>query len=186
MNDEFFTKAIQKDRYLKATRLANRFETEVRQELERIGDEAVEENYEQFVDGVEARWNNNRSPNAVISFARVDYVMKRVKSMENPENLKLNIALRWLDPDEYGHPNKEGAMSVASYKIKNATKQDHEQVKQKTKEENWGIQFCEDSFRNSPGVLYIPIGNAEEFNQASETLMTHFSEHCTMFGYLHE
>jgi uncharacterized protein YcgL (UPF0745 family) len=77
-------------------------------------------------------------------------------------------------------------MSVASYKIKNAAKQDHERVKQKTKEEGWGIQFCEDSFRNSPGVFYIPIRDAEEFDQASETLMTHFSEHCTMFGSLPE
>jgi hypothetical protein len=182
MNEEFITQGLQKDRYLKATRLADRFETEIRRELERIGDEIVKENREQFVEGVEADWNNNRSPNSVIAFARVDYDMDRVRFHDDPQNLTLNISLRWLEPDEYGHPDVDGALSVASYKIKHASKKDHEQVKRKTMEEDWGVQFCEDAFSNSPGVLYIPAQDAEDMKQAHEELKRHFSEYCTMFG----
>lgn len=182
MNEEFITEGIEKDRYLKATRLADRFETEIRRELERIGDEIVKENREQFVEGSEASWNNLRSPNSVIAFARVDYDMDRVRSQEDPQGLTLNISFRWLEPDEYGHPNVDGALTVTSYKIKSARKEDHERVKRETMEEDWDIQFCEDAFGNSPGVAYIPVQDAEDIKQAHEDLKSHFSEYCTMFG----
>jgi hypothetical protein len=57
MNDEFFTKAIEEDRYLKAIQLINRFETELRRELEHIGNQFVKENPQLFVDTVEPSWN---------------------------------------------------------------------------------------------------------------------------------
>ncbi len=41
MNDEFITRAIENDRYLKALQLINRFEMEIEGELKRVADEFI-------------------------------------------------------------------------------------------------------------------------------------------------
>ena len=184
MTDDFLTQGIQADRYLKSIRLINRFETELRRELERVGDAIVAENQDLFVDGVEADWKHSRSSGTIIAFARVDYLMDRVSSKDTSmQNLKLNISFRWLEPTEVGHTDVEGALSVASYKIKRASSEAHREVKDATREDDWSeIEFADDAFNNSPGIFYIPVETSEELRQAHETLAEHFSTYARKYG----
>lgn len=183
MNNEFITRAIENDRYLKAIRLINRFETEIRGELERVAEEFVRENSELFVDGPEPSWNNSRSSGRIIAFARVDYPMERISSTAaDADRLTLNTAIRWLDPAKYGHPDTDGALCVVSYKIKNCPRDDYERIKEQTLSEDWGINFCQDAFSSAPGVLYVPVESAEEITTGFETLKKHFSTYVSDYG----
>lgn len=184
MNEKFVTEGIQNDRYLKAIRLINRLEDEFQAELERIGDEIVADNPDLFSETVEASWNNGRSTSKMIAFARVDYPMTRVKSVEESSSkLKLNICLRWMDPADWGHQDVEGALFAASYRIKGSTQEDFERVKQETVAGDWNLEVGAGKFRNSPGAFYIPVDTAAGLRDAHETLKEHFSEYGHLYGF---
>jgi hypothetical protein len=183
MNDEFFTKALEEDRYLKAIQLINRFETELQQQLEHIGDQFVRQNRELFVDQVEPSWNHRRSSSTILAFARVDYVMNRHESAnDDARNLKLNISFRWIEPGELGHQSVDGALSLLSYKIKRASDETYAQVKEQTRQGDWPVHFADDAFSNSPGIIYIPVESAEQMRNASETLQEHFTKYGPLYG----
>lgn len=183
MNEEFITKALQEDRYLKAIQLIDRFETELRRELELIGKEIVEENRHLFVDNGAPDWRNARSSSSVIAFARVDFLMDRIESADDdPRNLKLNISFRWVEPEELGHRDVDGALSLLSYKIKRADDEDFELVRERTREGDWPIRFADDAFGNAPGIAYIPVETAQELREAGETIRAHFSEFGPTYG----
>lgn len=183
MDDEFFTKALQEDRYLKAIQLLDRFEAELRRELERVGDELVEDHPELFVRDAEADWNNGRSSSSVLAFARVDYVMDRLRSAdEDAQNLKLNLSFRWVEPSQLGFYDVDGVLTVAVYKIKRAPPEDHQRVVESTRKEDWSVQTADDAFGNAPGVFYLPVETAADFREAFDTLSDHFSTFGTTYG----
>lgn len=184
MSESFLTEGLKEDRYLKAVQLINKFETELRRELERVGDEIVGDRPNLFVDEVEASWNNSRSSGSNIAFARVDYQMDRETSVaDDDRNLKLNISFRWIEPTQLGHQNVEGALSVASYKIKYANPDRHSDVVESTHTEEWDdISCADDAFNNSPGIFYIPVNTAEKMYEAHERLKSHFEAHASMYG----
>lgn len=187
MNDEMLTKALEEDRYLKAIQLINRFETELRQKLEHIGDQFVSDNRQLFDDDVEPSWNNRRSSSSVIAFARVDFLSNRVESLDDDaRNLKLNISVRWVDPGELGHQDVDGALSLLSYKIKRASNETHQGVKEQTRQEDWPVQFANDAFNNSPGIIYMPVKSAEEMRDASNSLREHFATYGPEYGVVPE
>lgn len=182
MNDDFVTDGIQKDRYLKAIRLTDRFETEIRRELKRVGDSIVADNPALFRNGVEANWNKHRTPGKLLAFARVDYVMARVRSREDPEPLKLNLGLRWVEPDKYGWPDTDGALCMVSCKIKNLLETEYEQIEAETQEDDWSLQFAEDVYDNAPGIIYYPVTDADSLTAGLETLGDHFGTYGSQYG----
>lgn len=182
MNDDFVTDGIKQDRYLKATRLADRFETEIRRELTRAGDSIVADNPTLFRDGAKANWNNHQTPSRLLAFARVDYVMDRITSPEDPEHLKFNLGLRWVEPDKYGWPNIDGALCMVSYKIKNMNKTEYEHVKTHTKEGDWQLHFAENVYSNAPGVIYYPVTDADSLTKGLETIGDHFGTYGSEYG----
>jgi len=184
MSNEFLTQGLENDRYLKAVQLIERFETELRRELERIGDDIVSDNPDLFVDEVEASWNNNSSAGSIIAFARVDYQMDRTTSTaDDDRKLKLNISFRWIEPTQLGHQNVDGTLSVVSYKIKYANPDRYSDVQESTRSEEWDDILCaDDVYNNSPGIFYIPVNTAEEMREAHEQLKSHFEAHASMYG----
>lgn len=183
MNDEFFTQALQGNRYLKAIQLINRFETELEHELKRFGNQLVEANPGQFETGVEGRWNNRRSTSSVIAFARVDYDLNRVSSVtDGAADLTLNLSFRWVDPGEYGHVDIDGALTLLSYKIKQLPVDDYDAVSQATREDEWSVYFADDAFSNAPGIVYVPVETAAEMKDAGRALQEHFEEFVSMYG----
>ncbi|WP_302080606.1 hypothetical protein [Salinibaculum rarum] len=183
MNDEFITRAIENDRYLKAIRLINRFETEIEGELKRVTSEFISGNEDLFDTGVDQRFNVNRNAGPVLTHARVNTDMNQMSSAQDgATNLTLNITLRWLDPAEYGLSDVNGALCVTAYKINGATTDDHNKVKRQTVEDSWDISWCRDAYNNAPEVAYVPVESAEEIQQGFDTLKQHFWKYGSEYG----
>lgn len=183
MNEDFVTEGLRDDRYLKAVQLLDRFEDELRGELERVGDEIVAANPDLFVEGTEPSWNNMRSSRTIIAFARVDYVMDRRRTAnEGADRLKLNISVRWMNPEKLGHHDVDGALTVTSYKVKNAPSEDYERVRAASHEGDWPVHFAADHFANAPGIVYVPVEDAPSLQRAHEVLKDHFTEFGELYG----
>lgn len=183
MNDDFVTHGIENDRYLKATRLTDRFETEIRGELERVSQEFVDENRELFVDDPRPRWNNMQNPGSTLAFARIDRKMDRMSTTDSDaEQLKLNTAIRWLDPSKHGIDHSESVLCVASYKIKDISTEDHERVKERTRSEEDGVSFYPDPYGGAPDEFYVPVESAEEIKNGFQRLKRHFSKYGSEYG----
>lgn len=184
MVDSVLSGGLEQDRYLKAVQLLNRFETELRRELERIGDTIAAANRRQFVDNVSASWNNNRSAGSIIAFARVDYELDRQLSAANGgDDLTLNLSFRWIDPTQLGHTDVEGALTILSYKIKQLDAETYTTVSQQTQTDEWeDISCADDVFNNAPGIFYIPVETAEDIDAVGEQLQAHFEANVSSYG----
>ena len=181
MTNEFFDTGLESDRYLKAAKLTDRFETELRRELRQAGDAIVADNDELFVDVDYTNWNQYiSSSGGVLAFARFDYRMTR-RNPDTNDRLKLNIAFRWVEPGKMGH-DATGALTIHSYKIKNAPETDYLHVKENTRRGTWDAAVGNDPHENYPAVFYVPVRNLDEFRRGQQALKEHFSEFGSMFG----
>lgn len=153
MNDEFITRGIENDRYLKATRLVNRFETEVEGKLKDVTDDFISNTEDLFEDGVDKDFNMTGSAGAVIAHGRVNTDMKRFYAGEDgADTLTLNITLRWLDPAEYDYPDADGALCVTGYKINSAASENHDRIKRQMRDDDSDVRHCRDAYDNAPGM----------------------------------
>jgi len=182
MNKKFVTEAIRDDRCLKAHRLLDRFETELRAELKRLGEEIVEAN-PHLLEGdagsnIRVSWDSG----TILANARDNIEMSRVNESQPTGTQKLNISLRWVDPIDWGECDVDGALCAACYKINGGNRDDFADVKQDTGRQDWNISFGEDQFNNSPGILYIPVESGEELREANETIRNHFTEFGDYWG----
>lgn len=184
MNSEFVTQGFQGDRYLKAIKLIERFETEIERQLEHTVKEIVSENRALFLDDAEPDFKLKQSSNSVIAFARTDYKMNRYSSGDDDANrLKLSLMIYWDEPSALGHDGGDGALGVTSIRIKNASDADHQKVKQRTQEDDWpSIHFGDDPWNNAPGLFYIPVETADDMKRTHTTLIDHFGEYGTEYG----
>lgn len=179
MTDEFLTKGLQNDRYLKATRLVDQFESEIVQELRRYGDRMVDENPELFETGVEGSKNVSSSSGSALGYARLDYRMNRVRGPEDDSTQKLNIHLYWVTPEQYNRPDVDGALRAFGYKIKNADSDAEERVVAQTRD--WELHTAADPFGRRT-VFYGHVDSADELKQTGERLVEHFSTFGREFG----
>jgi hypothetical protein len=179
MTDDFLSMGLQSDRYLKAVRLADQFEDEIRVALQQVGEEMIAENPELFDSPVEGMENVTRSSGSVLAVARIDYPMNRVQSEDNGRNLRLNVHLYWCDPTQYNRADIDGALRAFGYKIKRASKSDDERVAAQTRE--WALQVAKDPF-SSGRVFYRHVSSVDEIEQTGEKLVEHFSEFGSEYG----
>lgn len=183
MNDEFITKAIENDRYLKAFRLVDRFETEIEGELRRVANEFVSGSEALFDDDADQNFDLERYAEQVIAIVRVNTRMNRVRSAEyDNQDLWLNTTLRWLDPAEYGLLDVDGALCVTAYKINYAGDDDYDRVKRQTAADDWLVNFCRDAYENAPGMVYVPVESAAEIHAGFDTLKEHFWTYGAEYG----
>jgi hypothetical protein len=173
MNEDFVTEAIANDRCLKASRLLDRFESELEAELSRVGTAMQDAQPELFaVDApvnIKYKWNSG----TILANIRDNLPMTRV----NPETgttLKLNISVRWVDPTDWGEETAGGALCAACYKVNNDHADDFEAVKDATLAGDWDVHFGHDQFNNAAGIIYIPVTNGTELRAANDHLIDHF------------
>jgi len=178
MTDEFLTKGLEKDRYLKAIQLADQFETDIVRELRRWGDRMVEENPGLFESGTEGSKSVSRNSNP-LGHARIDYRMNRVRGPENDSTQKLNIHLYWVKPERYNRTDIDGALRGFGYKIKNADPDAEERVVDQTRD--WDLHTAVNPFR-SRITFYKHVSSAEEIERTGRLLVEHFSEFGDEFG----
>lgn len=179
MTDEFLTRGLENDRYLKALRLTDQFEIEIVRVLRRFGDKIVNENPELFETGVAGDENVIRDPGSTLGHARVDYRMNRVQGPNDNLSLKLNIHLYWCRPEQYNRTDIDGALRAFGYKIKNANSDDEERVVAQT--HDWDIHTAKNPF-GSRIAFYRHVSSSEEIERTGETLVEHFKAFGSEFG----
>jgi hypothetical protein len=178
MTDEFLTKGLENDRYMKARQLAEQFEKEIEVELRAIGERMVNKNPALFDESVEASESISTKTNT-FPFARVDYPMSRSQSRENDTRLVLNVHLYWDDPRNYNRPDIDGALRALGYKIKNVAETDEQRVVSETRD--WPIQTAENRFGGEI-AFYNDVGSADEIDETGDQLVEHFSAFGDEFG----
>ena len=119
MNETFFTEAISNDRCLKAHRLLERFESELRAELKQFGNAMMETNPHLFPDNVSSNIRISWDNSTIIANARDNLQLVRVNKDDPSSHLKLNLSLRWVDPIDWGEDDVDGALCAACYKLNN-------------------------------------------------------------------
>lgn len=178
MTDEFLTKGLENDRYLKAVRLADQFEEEIIAELRTIGQRMVDENRELFDANVKGS-RNTSSSSTTFPHARIDYPMARLQSQESSTTLTLNVHLYWCDPKEYNRTDIDGALRALGYKIKNVAEMDEQKVMAETRD--WPIQTAENRFGGEM-AFYRHVSSADEVEETGEQLVEHFSSFGDEYG----
>jgi len=182
MSEDFLTKGIENDRYLKAVKLINQFEDIVPKEIRKIFDDFVKESNLFIGNGSPDRRPNPTKYSGTLATHRIDYTMSQVEiNKENPENLKLSVGLEFVKPAKQDEDVTSGeTLSYVYYKVKDSTVENYEKVCGLTK--NSDIRFGEGMWNNAPGIFYIPIENREDFRNGLKILREHFSKFGDEFG----
>lgn len=174
MDNEFVTQAIENDRCLKAHRLLKRFEDEIEALVGRMGEEMITAHPDLFQDdpsrGFKADWDNG----TIIANARDNLEMRVVNKDDPSATMKLNVSVRWVDPLDWGEDDVDGALCAACYKINNGNSDDHRRVVEAAEDWELDVRVGDDQFSNAPGIFYIPVEDATELQDATETLIEHF------------
>lgn len=178
MTDDFLTQGLQEDRYLKAVRLIDQFESEIEARLHNVGQKMMDRQQDLFESGIEGNEYSGHD-SSVLAYARVDFPMIRVKRLGSDQQLKLNVHLYWSDPTKYNRADIDGALRAFGYKIKNAAKEDNEHVIAETRD--WPLETSTDPF-TSTTVFYRHVDSESDIQRTAETLIDHFGEFGETFG----
>ena len=189
MNEEFITKGIENDRYLKAVRLAEQFEEEMFTTLENVLKEIIKTEPTWFFDEHDYNFdfdrNKTRSRTEPLGHIRVDHYMERVN--ETGDKLRLQFCIEWTQPEVHLHDeHTDGALCIVFYKIKDLDRAEYEKVRQQTRQaDRWdAIQFDDDVWSSDYGLFYIPVDTGPAIKEAFETLSDHFLEFGDEYGEL--
>lgn len=183
MNEEFITKGIENDRYLKAVRLYKQFEDEMFSTLTNVSKDVIEAKPTWFTDDIAHDKNQTRRRTEPLGHLRVDTTMARVNS--DGDQLKFHVCIEWTQPEVHRHDDHtDGSLCIVFYKIKNLDRSDYERVRQQTKgADKWdAIQFDDDLWNSDLGLFYIPVASGPAVKEAFETLKRHFIEFGDAYG----
>ncbi|MBS3792667.1 hypothetical protein KGY77_08505 [Candidatus Bipolaricaulota bacterium] len=181
MDEKFLTKGIEKERYLKAKELGDRFEDEI---YELIGNV-----FSDFVEKSEL-FRGNGSPNpkstptegkSTKATLRIDYKIANVEAegTNDPNHLKLTVGLEW--PKE----SSDVAKSIESgfyvfYRVKNSHKKTFEEIYKDTEVQK--IHYANNPWNSKYGMFYIPVKSVDEILEGFEELKVHFTKFGDRFG----
>lgn len=171
MTEDFLTKGLQNDRYMKARQLVDQFREQIEVELRDIGQNMVSRNPELFDEDVEGDESSQTRSNTY-PYSRIDYPMDRVRSQESDKELTLNVHLYWYDPLRYNRKDIDGAIRALGYKIKGVAEADEQRVVSET--DDWPLRVSENRF-GSTKTFYRHVSSTEEIEETGEQLVEHFS-----------
>lgn len=174
MTDEFLTKGLQDDRYLKALRLIDQFEEEIEATLRRFGQRMVAEQPDLFETNPDGDTRTNQNPSSLLAHTRVNYPMAGAKAPEDDQTWLLNVHLYWVNPTQYNRTDVDGALRAFGYKIKNADTEIDDQVVEKTRAGDWSLDTAENPY-DSNIVFYSHVSSADEIKETADALVNHFS-----------
>jgi hypothetical protein len=179
MTDEFIAQGLEADRYLKAMRLVDQFDSEIEAKLQQICGRMEEAHPDLFSPDASMSPLTKRSPNPAIAFSRVNYPMARKKSATNAEQLTLNVHLYWRDPTDTVQRDIEGTLRQFGYKIKGAKPADDQAVIDRmdsdtleTTDNPWDSNKC----------FYRHVQSLEALTSTADALVEHFAEHGPTYG----
>lgn len=175
MTDEFLTKGLRYDRYLKALRLIEQFEEEMMTQLEAFDQQMVAQQPALFDSATEPDTNTNRTPTSGLALHRINRPMEGPRAPDGDKTRLLNVHLYWVPPSEYGRTDVEGAVRAFGYKIKYADEAVDNRVAEHTRRHDWPIETSGNPY-DSNTTFYTHVSSLDDIESAQETLLGHFSE----------
>jgi len=148
MDEDFLTDGLQSDRYLKATKLVHRFESEVTEIINEVCKEIIDAHPELFDDDAALEEKVlGAEANQTLATNRTEFSM----NFENAGGYtpKLNIALEWVKPEQQGKEDAyDGSLCYVMYKIQHGSETQFGNVKQRTEsQDKWNeLYFGEDQW----------------------------------------
>lgn len=177
MSDETIRGGLEDDRYLKALKLVDQFDTSVLDALEGAGREMLSRN------GFDLDTSFDRECfgeeySATLATIRAECKLHRDGDPDRPP--KLNLALEWVDSGD-GEVGSEAPLCYVQYKIQHGSQDAYRHVREATEaDDSWSeIEFGEDQWyhasKHAPGTIYIPVDNEAELDPHLGVLIDHFS-----------
>ncbi|WEL18895.1 hypothetical protein SVXHr_2752 [Halorhabdus sp. SVX81] len=183
MNEEFISKGIQNDRYLKAVRLYKEFEEEMFTVLKNVSKDVIEAKPAWFPDDLDQAKNQTRRRTEPLGHIRLDTKIARVNA--SGDQLKFHVCIEWTQPEVHRHDeHSDGSLCIIFYKIKNLDRAEYDQIRQQTKQDDkWdAIQFDDDLWNDDLGLFYIPVDSGSAVKEGFEILKEHFIEFGDEYG----
>jgi len=175
MTEEFLTKGLQNDRYLKALRLIDGFENEIGAVLHRFGQRMVAEQPDLFETNPDGDERTNRTPSSALAHTRINYPLTGERAPEGDQTRMLNVHLYWVTPEQYNRTGIDGALRAFGYKIKYADREVDDRVVEETHARDWPLHTSESPY-DSNIAFYRHVSSMAEIEETMDTLVRHFSE----------
>jgi len=172
MTDEFLTKGLQNDRYLKAIQLIEQFEDEIEATLRRFGQRMVDEHPRLFARDSDGDEMTSRSPSSALAYTRIDYSMSGPRARDMDQTWQLNVHLYWVDPAQYDRTDVDGALRAFGYKVKYGSEDIDRNVVQETRACDWALEMSENPY-GSNIAFYRHVSSAAEMEETADTLVQH-------------
>lgn len=173
MTDDFVTKGLEEDRYLKAVRLVEQFDEEIEARLRKFDQRMVDQQPGLFDSDSGSNIKTNRTPSNGLAIHRINHAMDGPQAPDN-RNQRLNVHLYWMPPTEYDRTDIDGALRGFGYKIKGADSNTDDNVADAT-QENWDLNTASNPY-DSNIVFYRHVSTAAEIANTADTLVEHFAE----------
>lgn len=171
MNEEFLSKGLGKNRYLKAKQLIEEFDRQVDLLLRSTGERIVEECDEMFSNPSPSERSGSSS--STFAYKRFEYTMSEVTTPEG-DTPRLNVHLYWVHPSEYNRPDIDGVVRAFGYKVKDSGGVD-DFVAEQTNLGDWTLNVAQDVF-GSRHVFYRHLGSGSDAIDIQDELVHHFTE----------
>lgn len=175
MTDEFLTKGLESDRYLKALQLVDQFESEIEAILLELDQRMTEQHPELFDPASDPDVRTNQSPSSGLAFTRINHSMNGARAPDSDPTLTLNVHLYLMPPTEYGRTDIDGALRAFGYKIKYADQDIDDRVAEQTRAEDWSLDISGNPY-DSNLVFYRHVSSVAEIEETADLLVDHFSE----------
>jgi len=173
MTDDFLTKGLQNDRYLKAIQLIEQFEDDIEATLRRFGQRMVSEHSQLFATGSDGDARTNRSPGSILAHSRINYPLAGPRARDMEQTWMLNVHLYWVDPAQYNRSDVDGALRAFGYKVKHASEDIDRKIVQETRANDWSLDTSTNPY-DSNTVFYRHVSSAAEMEETADTLVQHF------------
>lgn len=174
MTDEFLTRGLENDRYLKALRLIDQFESEIEATLRQFGQRMVAEQPNLFETNPDGNERTNRNPGSALAHTRINYPLTGKHAPEASRTWKLNVHLYWVTPAQYNRTDIDSALRAFGYKIKYADEAIDDRVVEQTRAGDWSVEMSENPY-DSNIAFYKHVSSIADIEDAAETLVKHFS-----------
>jgi hypothetical protein len=175
MTDEFLTKGLQNDRYLKALRLTDQFEDEIEAVLSELDQRMVDAQPELFDRNTSPGFRTNQTPANGLALHRINHSMTGPKAPDSDQTQKLNVHLYWMPPTEYNRTDIDGALRGFGYKVKHADQDIDDRVAKQTRTGDWSLKTSGNPY-DSNIVFYKHVSSVAEMEETANLLVDHFTE----------
>lgn len=180
MTDEFLTEGLRNDRYLKALRLPDQFENEIKAILKTFDQQLANQHPELFDPSDEPSWRTNRDPGSGLALHRFNHELDGPQAPDDQRQL-LNVHLYWMSPTEYARPDIDGAVRAFGYKIKGADEATDRYIVEQTQRGDWSILTSENPY-DSNITFYKHVSSRADIEETRAELVEHFNAFGAEYG----